>query len=484
MKTGENRGGENEGRRARRVNECMAAMGFVRYQEWLFGDFWRERELTILFGPPGTGKSVLAVQLADEIARGRGIEGFAMPMYRRKVLYVDLVHSGAQFRMRYMYDTGVNREKKCYRFSESLYRDRPERAEDLCVWLRERIDEDGFQVVIVDDLSAIKVTQQGTRETLRAMRELKKLGHETGVSILVVAGATEPRRNGLMDEACLGRSRVLCDLADRVFAIGPHPRSAADRYLIQTRSRNAPMVWNAQNAPVCRMGRMESGMLGFVFDGRFADRIDEETRKQISTIKAMREAGATFRTIAKALGIGVSQVHRLYRKWTPEMHKGFQLSVAGSQLSVTGGQEGSGQQAADTNRQSDKQEEWDEAGYEKPEWLEGITDRLKGDAADRGGGDAADRIEGGAEGREVQPEGAEVGADLRLNLYERPAGPRSVYDLKRGLNGYGHEIFIEDEQGSPGKPRVWYEFNKQGMLMKGVRKGDVVYRNLGKGPYF
>ena len=67
----------------------------------LFGEFWREGELAMLFGAAGAGKSVLAMQIADSIARGRGIEAFKMEVKRQKVLYVDLVFSDTQFQMRY-----------------------------------------------------------------------------------------------------------------------------------------------------------------------------------------------------------------------------------------------------------------------------------------------------------------------------------------------------------------------------------------------
>ena len=37
----------------------------------LFGEFWLESELAILFADTGVGKSLLAVQIAESIARGR-----------------------------------------------------------------------------------------------------------------------------------------------------------------------------------------------------------------------------------------------------------------------------------------------------------------------------------------------------------------------------------------------------------------------------
>src|ERR1700742_2477116 len=43
----------------------------------LFGEFWRQGELCILFADTNAGKSVLAVQIGDSISRGRAVGPFA-----------------------------------------------------------------------------------------------------------------------------------------------------------------------------------------------------------------------------------------------------------------------------------------------------------------------------------------------------------------------------------------------------------------------
>src|ERR1700760_3503012 len=39
-------------------------------QKQLFGQFWHQNELCILYAAANTGKSILAVQIADALARG------------------------------------------------------------------------------------------------------------------------------------------------------------------------------------------------------------------------------------------------------------------------------------------------------------------------------------------------------------------------------------------------------------------------------
>ena len=56
-----------------------------------------------------------------------------------------------------------------------------------------------------------------------------------------------------------------------------------------------------------------------------------------------------------------------------------------------------------------------------------------------------------------------------------------VYDPELATNAYGREIYVEEWDTQPNRPRVWYEFNRQGVLMKSVRKpSGISTTNLGK----
>jgi hypothetical protein len=52
----------------------------------LFGEFWRQGELCILFADTNVGKSVLAVQIANSITRHRPIRPFALGARSARVL--------------------------------------------------------------------------------------------------------------------------------------------------------------------------------------------------------------------------------------------------------------------------------------------------------------------------------------------------------------------------------------------------------------
>jgi len=61
----------------------------------LFGDFWYQGELCIMFADTNVGKSILAVQIGDSLSRGVPIPGIGGGRPAEKVLYFDFELSAA-----------------------------------------------------------------------------------------------------------------------------------------------------------------------------------------------------------------------------------------------------------------------------------------------------------------------------------------------------------------------------------------------------
>lgn len=262
----------------------------------------------MLFGEPGAGKSVLAMQIADALARGKAIDHFQMPSgpkARRKVLYVDLVLTDRQFAARY----------GKYRFSASLYRETPAEDEHLLNWVRAMITEHDYKVVVIDDLSMVSRTDDGTRETLELMRGLRRLTAEAGVSVLVLADSFPLRHSREVSESDLRRSRVLCGVADSVFAIG-FGNNKERRNVAQMRSRSGELMWTVSRPATCFVDRLENGLLGMDF--ALAE-VDEDRKRRIREVREMHDdEKKSFREIAVELEISKTTAQRLYAEWRPE----------------------------------------------------------------------------------------------------------------------------------------------------------------------
>lgn len=444
----------------RKVNDCFKVAKRYVPPRLVFDEFWSEGEMALFFGAAGTGKSVLAMQIAEAIARGRAMDGFDMQLARQKVLYVDLVLSDAQIETRYTFRDAKSGRVRQYKFSENLYRDCPPSSDGLCKWLRLMVAKNGFRIVVIDDLSAIRQTYDGTRETLKLLRELKQVKDELGLSLLVLSSAREPGRGGLVGEADMQRSRVLCDAADSVFAVGLNPSHACDRYLVQTRSRNSVIRWRHGNAPACRMNRSKDGFLSFKFDGRFDPELDEDLRQLICDIKWQHDAGDTFRMIGDDLGISKSKAARLYHQWKPEMmrHEDTAIDdmdeddVFASDVAVEDEHQesldaeleippGSARTALEKEPIANAYEEWDVPSSEAPE--------------------------------RHDPSGQR---QTRLTPDFEP-----LAHLKRDLDKNDREIFVEtaDERGTP---QIWYLPDSKGKFTRYRRSGGNLIGQTVDGP--
>ncbi|WP_353721920.1 AAA family ATPase [Dyadobacter sp. 676] len=139
-----------------------------------------EGEITILFADTGIGKSVIAVQIGDYIAR-QGVP----------LLYVDLELSDKQFEKRYRDDGG-----RLYRFPDCFYRadftpsfEYPKGVsyEDYFIKsLREAITACGAKVVIIDNMTKLSAADTDTaKATIPIMNEVTKLKHE-GLTFLAI----------------------------------------------------------------------------------------------------------------------------------------------------------------------------------------------------------------------------------------------------------------------------------------------------------
>lgn len=87
------------------ANQIILEASLLPTPRALWDSFWYEGELSCLFADSNVGKSILAVQIADRIAR------------TDNVLYLDFELSEKQFQLRY-----TNEHGELYTFPDKLYR--------------------------------------------------------------------------------------------------------------------------------------------------------------------------------------------------------------------------------------------------------------------------------------------------------------------------------------------------------------------------
>lgn len=209
----------------------------------LFGSLWREGEVAVLFGDKGSGKSVLAVQIAEDIAQGRNTasrECASSPTQKpTKVLYLDFQLTARQFSERYSSPSPIPGKLpvKCrFRFTRAQieWDGRLPAAfkNDLNGYLQHsifhQVEASGARVLIVDDISYL-ARDAGS---IRVMKTLKLQAATYGLSILVIAHMKGRRtKSAPITLSDIAGSRHIAELADSVFAIGRSTFGPEYRYV-------------------------------------------------------------------------------------------------------------------------------------------------------------------------------------------------------------------------------------------------------------
>lgn len=295
----------------------------------LFGEFWLEGELCILFADTGKGKSILAVQIAESIARGEAIAPLQMTGKPQTVLYFDFELSEKQFEMRYAADPeeGEDFLQDHYQFSDNFYcaeidvdGDFPDDfatfEEYMRMEIRKMIIELQAKVVIIDNITYLRGANDTARHSIPLMRELKRLKKELGLSILVLAHTPKRSMTRNLTVNDLQGSKVLSNFADNVFAIGQSSIDSSFRYIKHIKPRSTEMLYDSSNVLVGEIRKWDGNFLTFRFH-RFSPESDHLTKEpnpliqsRAELVRDMTERGMTQRETAAALGISIGSVNR------------------------------------------------------------------------------------------------------------------------------------------------------------------------------
>jgi hypothetical protein len=317
------------------LDDCVADDDEEPESRDLFGDFWAEDELSILFAGTGHGKSILAVQIADSLSRGVPIDPFELTVPAQKVLYFDFEMSRKNIRKRYSYREPETREitgRHC--FSRNLIRANlsQDREFSACYdtyedYLHESVEElfrdSGARIVILDNLTFLNrsANTSGTK-AFRLMDELQRLKGEYGLSILAIAHTPKRRHGQPITIDDLHGSKMLANAADNVFAIGASGTGDDIRYIKHLKPRNGELRFGASNVCVFRILKRDN-FLGFHFIGHSTERehllpqgsLLHQSRASLKKkVKELHEAGHTQREIAVLLDISVATVNRYLKK--------------------------------------------------------------------------------------------------------------------------------------------------------------------------
>jgi predicted ATP-dependent serine protease len=177
----------------------------------LYLSFWYEGEVCCLFADCNLGKSILAVQIANDIAR------------TDKVLYFDFELSDKQFQLRYSDENG-----NLFTFPDNLYRVSIDRDamdmndlsnfEDAIIKdIEDTITSTGAKVAIIDNLTYLCLQAEKGDAAGSLMFKLMALKRKYGLSLLILSHTPKRPMTAPITQNDLAGSKRLMNFFDSAF---------------------------------------------------------------------------------------------------------------------------------------------------------------------------------------------------------------------------------------------------------------------------
>ena len=203
----------------------------------LWNNFWIEHEVCCLFADAKVGKSILAVQIADKVARFLNKD--------ESVLYYDFELSKKQFGLRYSNQNDV------YQFPSNFYRIEMnvKSIDDACMnnkinfedvimhGIEANIKAYNGKAVIIDNISWLLNMKDSPTMAGKLMKNLCTLKQAYDISILVLAHTPKRNLGTPLTQNSLSGSKKFTNFFDSMFAIGASLASPSIRYVKQIKVR-------------------------------------------------------------------------------------------------------------------------------------------------------------------------------------------------------------------------------------------------------
>jgi archaellum biogenesis ATPase FlaH len=310
----------------KKANEWIEAAKLRPNPKKLFGTFWFENEVCILFADTNVGKSILAMQISHSISKGEKVEGFDLESESQKVLYFDFELSDKQFQIRY-----TNEENQAFKFdenlirveinSDSLFEEDIPFEEALINSLVSLIEKTNAKVLIIDNLTYLSAENEKAKDALPLMKKLKKIKNKYGLSLLILAHTPKRDASKGITKNDLSGSKMLINFCDSAFAIGESFQKNGLRYLKQIKVRNAIFEYDLNNIVLCQIKKSDSFLL-FEYLGLDSEQkhlrivTEKEKSNMIANAIELNKQGYSNVEIGKQLVISEGTVRNWLKKHT------------------------------------------------------------------------------------------------------------------------------------------------------------------------
>lgn len=228
----------------------------------MFGKFFYEGDLTILFGDSNTGKSILANEVAFFVSGG-GHGWMDMESPNIPSLYIDMEMSTRQFAKRY--NNIGDYMPELYQRAEVNAMSYPEEKILPAIKASIIMQQDkpnGAKFIIIDNITNGFGSIYSASRMRKIISELKLLKERFELTILLIAHCPKRKPWTPITQDSLGGSKMLINFVDSAFAIAPSRQAEDIKYIKQIKSRE-----DAKYSSVMSVKITDSPYLGFSFLG-------------------------------------------------------------------------------------------------------------------------------------------------------------------------------------------------------------------------
>ncbi len=275
-----------------------------------FHDLIVQYENTVIFASSNVGKSILAIQIAEDIAR------------TEKVLYVDLELSSKQFQMRYSDITTGEIHTFPVNFTRAEIDPELIVGADLEQEILDSIEEAAVQgtlFFVIDNITFICNDSEKGATAGSFMMKLIRLKKKYGLTTVVIAHT--PKRRGWepITQNDLAGSAKLINFFDAGIALARSAKDNTLRYLKQVKVRTGEYRYDADNVIVFDISKT-GGFLKFEIQGygkeaeHLKNHDSSDDYDEIIEILKLQKEGKSVREIAQFLGMASTTVFRRIKK--------------------------------------------------------------------------------------------------------------------------------------------------------------------------
>ncbi|RAR51079.1 AAA family ATPase [Flavobacterium lacus] len=309
----------------KRANEWINEAKKRPIPKMLFGEFWFENELCILFSDTNLGKSILAVQICNSISKGNAINGFKLQKEASKVLYLDFELSDKQFEKRYSnhFEDHYQFDNKFLRAEINPEKTVPDRFKNFDEYIIYSIEKNiiklNVKVLVIDNITYLRNDTEKAKDALHLMKQLNALKKKYDLSILVLAHTPKRDTTKAITKNDLSGSKMLMNFCDSSFAIGESFQIKGQRYLKQIKQRNTEHIYDTNNIVLCQIVNnfnfLEFQFLGFDSEFEHLKVIPQmQNEERTSKILELKEQGYSNVKIAEELDISEGTVRNILKK--------------------------------------------------------------------------------------------------------------------------------------------------------------------------